>query len=346
MSFSIIDTIQQVFSSDVVNQVASSTGETPPKARSALSAGAFAALAGLIDRGATREGAQGLLASLQRPSQGVGILGDKSEELVNTVASSSGTSQATAQQVLGSITPIAAGILSKHVMAKQLDADGLSSMLMNEKQGLLGYPNLPAPLRRMLGGSGANAGVVERRGPTLRPDVSAANLPERTIEVAHKKTPWGLIAALGIAGLAIIGALTVRGRHEKLTEVLPHVESPVATAPEIPKPELQAPESLPAPEEVGSTTITGGQVAQAPGATPAGAPAQEENYVMNFAFATTELAPGGDATVDRLTSFMKANPNARIRLDGYADSSGTEGQHILGCGSRRRGEGNAHGQGD
>src|SRR5580700_9313969 len=121
MSFGIIDTIQQVFSSDVVNQVASSTGETPPKARSALSAGAFAALAGLIDRGATREGAQGLLASLKRPSQGVGILGDKSEELVSTVASSSGTSQATAQQVLGSITPIAAGILSKHVMAKGLD---------------------------------------------------------------------------------------------------------------------------------------------------------------------------------------------------------------------------------
>jgi outer membrane protein OmpA-like peptidoglycan-associated protein len=351
MSLSIIDTIQQVFSTDVVNQVASSTGETTPKARSALSAGAFAATAGLIDRGGTREGAEGLLAGLKRaatgPGEGMGIFGDKDRagELVNAVASSSGTSQATAQRVLGSIAPVAAGILGKHVLSKGLDADGLSLMLMGEKQGLLGNPNLPSPLRGMLERGDANAGLVEERAAALRsdvlrpdvlrPDVSATNLPETAIEVPHKRTPWALIAALGIAAIAIIGALATRGRHEKVSEVLPHVETPVANAPEIPKPdvptpELSKPEAPKPPEAVGTTNLTGGQVAQTPSAepTPAGAPAPEESYVVNFAFATTQLTPGGDTTLDRLTALMKANPDARIRLDGYADSAGASAANV------------------
>jgi outer membrane protein OmpA-like peptidoglycan-associated protein len=281
-----------------------------------------------------------LLSSLKSGSPGLGIYGDQSEELVGAVASSSGTSRKSAEHVLGAITPIAAGILGKHVVSQGLDAGGLSSMLMGQRQALVGNPNLPASLGRFLGGGRADVGQYAQ---AVRPDVSATSAPLRAAEAAHHPhTPWGRIAALALGGLVVLGALFMMcGRHPQRvgTRAVPQVETPVVRAPDIPKPEIQKPEipkpeaptvAPPATEVPGETTITGAEL-EAKNKAMAPADAMSENFVGGKTFPLSEVnfgtgsadARGGDASIDRLAALMKENPDARIRLEGHADSVGT-----------------------
>ena len=305
MTISIVDAIQTHLTGDVVTQLSSTTGESSAKAQSALTNGAYAATAGLIHRGATLEGAQGLLSSLQSAPAGIGIFGDRSDELASAIASSSGVNRTAAQHVLGIVGPIAAGILGRRVAAQRLDAGGLSSMLMGERRALLEDSHLPPSLRPFL------AEGIESRTGAWRPDVTVTTAP------ARRRTPWGMIALLALAGLALLGLLMMLGRPQKVSTPAPEpVEAPVVRAPEVPPP----------PEPVGQTTLTGAQVE---------APKQDgvtENFTpgksfalpgANFAFGSTDIVEGGNASIDRLAAIMKEKPNARIRLDGHTDSVGT-----------------------
>lgn len=49
---------------------------------------------------------------------------------------------------------------------------------------------------------------------------------------------------------------------------------------------------------------------------------------LNFATASAVLPDDGQATVDSLALVLKAYPNARVRLDGYADSRGSEPANV------------------
>ena len=40
------------------------------------------------------------------------------------------------------------------------------------------------------------------------------------------------------------------------------------------------------------------------------------------------IAPGAKATIDRLAEFLKQNPEQRVRIDGYADSTGSQATNV------------------
>ena len=63
--------------------------------------------------------------------------------------------------------------------------------------------------------------------------------------------------------------------------------------------------------------------APANGGTPAAANIPNLGSV-HFATDQDTLTPEGMATLDRAADFLKANPNAKMRIDGYTDSTGTD----------------------
>jgi hypothetical protein len=202
MPFNIVDAVHNRVSDDVVANVAGWSGETPARARSAMFAGAFATAVGLIRRGATAEGAAGLLSGLRGGPPGIGLLGERTDDLVDVVASSSGVSHGSAVIAMAAIAPLAAGALDHEALSHDLDASGLSSMLLGQRRALLGAAGLPAGLSGILGSIGGEARSPEAR---LRADVRVPIQP-RERRATRARPPRGRGALLVFVLLAI-GAL-------------------------------------------------------------------------------------------------------------------------------------------
>jgi outer membrane protein OmpA-like peptidoglycan-associated protein len=119
-------------------------------------------------------------------------------------------------------------------------------------------------------------------------------------------------AALLIA-LLILGLALGRRRPQAPTTALP--ETPTIAPP--------------AGEPTGKTTITSGEpeTTVKDGITEhfANNVALPESFVLpkaTFVSGSTTMVEGGDASVDRLAQVLKEHPTARIRLQGYTDTTG------------------------
>ncbi len=379
MPFNIIDAIQSRLPEDVVARVAGSTGEAPAKARAGLSAGVFATVAGLIKHGATKEGAAGLLSNLKSNTPGVGLLGDRTDELSGLVSQQSGVSHKSAKGILGALGPIAGIVLGKEVLTRGLDAGGLSSLLLGQKKTLLEHPNFPSGFKNLLSGVGGGDAVAERVDTTAR-DVSVTSIPRERLAAApaKSKVPWAGILSLVGLGVLLFGLLSLlRGRRPEIaTPEVPKIQTPAAQAPRLKAPEVQAPvvqnpdmqkpemqnpslqnpnlqnPDLPNPElqkpeeqapqapkaempkapegpPVGQTTITSGDVGKGAGDLAehfTGNAALPETFNLpkvNFLVGSTTMVEGSEASVNELATMMKDHPTARIRLEGYADQTGS-----------------------
>lgn len=344
MSINIVEAIQSRLTEDSVSKVAGSTGEAPSKARTAMSAGAFAMVAGLIRRGSTREGAAGILSNLKGTSPGIGLLGDRTDDLSDNIVQSSGVSRRSATSILSALGPLTAGILGKEVISRNLDAGGLSSLLLGQKRALLAHPSLPSGIANMLSTVGG-PGVVDERYGAIHRDVSVVNSPHLREHVAttavKRRSPWGtILGALALGALLLAGFLFFAARKpEVAAPEVPRAEAPVVRTPEmpvVPSPELPKEEvpnpAPPTAETPGQTTITSGEVEKTgavDGITEhfAGNGPLPESFTLpkaNFVFASTTMIEGGDASVTSLAEALKAHPTARIRLEGHTDQVGND----------------------
>jgi outer membrane protein OmpA-like peptidoglycan-associated protein len=317
MPFSIVEAIQSHLSADTIAKVAGSTGETPARARSALSAATFATVLGLIRRGSSRAGAAGLLSSLRSSPQGTGLITDGGDELTESVARSSGVSRKSAGAAMGVIAPLAAGVIGHEVTSRNLDADGLGAMLLEEKKSIMNSPNLPAGMGTVLG---------ERRDVAVTNEPMRAAAPARPPARSMNGKGAGRLIALGLAALAIAALLFFTcGRARRPTVSMPEtprMETPVVRTPAIPTPAMPAAppmQETPA-EPTGQTTTTSAEM-ETKGDYAEG---KELPDKVHFVFASTQLVQGSKDEVDKLADGMKAHPNARVRLDGYTDSTGTK----------------------
>ncbi|MBX3188792.1 MAG: OmpA family protein [Labilithrix sp.] len=332
MAFNIIEAVEAQVTPDTVDRIAGSTGESPPKARAATSAGVLAIITGLIQRGSNRSGAAGLLSTLQSPALrggnlATGLLGDRADALTDSVASSSGVSRGAASGVMSALLPLAAGVLGREVLARKLDAGGLSDFLQSQKQHLTAHPNLPRGLSDYLGKEKEK--VVEIEG---QKDVGVypTSLREARPHAVHaKKSSLGPLVALAIGALLLGAILFALGRRPPAPQVSrpepPPVEAPVAGRPEIPK----------APEPVGKTEITGAAIEKPKtdelSSHFKGTAALPDRFKLpnvNFQYATLNMTEGGKATVDELASLMKENPSSRVRLTGYTDAAGDDAVNV------------------
>jgi len=320
MSTNILEAIQSRLSDDVVSKFAASTGEAPSRSRSAMSTGAFVTVAGLIRRGATKEGAAGILSHLEGSSPGgLGLLGERRDDLSAIISESSGVSRTSATGVLSTLTPIAAAVLGKEVVSRNLDAGGLSSFLLTQRNSLLGHPGAPPGIAAALAPVGVGGGeLMEERFVATHRDVSVVDSPRTHARGAratatHISTrtmaPWlAVLGGLALGALLLVGLFALLS-PEVIRPSTPNIGAPIVRAPELPK---MAP-----PEVSGQTTITSGEVPKA-----ALDAESLKAFKVNFDFASTKMTPGGEESVKNLATMLEQHPNARIRLEGHTDRVG------------------------
>jgi outer membrane protein OmpA-like peptidoglycan-associated protein len=314
MGFNLIDAVLQRITPNGVDRIAAATGETPAKARGAMTTGAFAIVTGLVHRGSTRAGAASIVSTLQGPGiEGGGmalaptLLGDHADRLTDYVATSSGMTRSGAATVMASVLPLAAGALRSEVVLRRLDADGLSNMLGAQRQSILAHPGFPSGLGPML------------RGPELEGAKDVGLYETASVGAATVRRRRSLVPLAWLAlGLLLGAAVLAVGRRP----APPRVSLPQAPKIEAPRP--------------GRATITGADIGKpkpiepkaqtddlgAHFAATGGLPDRVALPGIHFRFGTTELTEG-DAEIDRLAALMKEHPGTRVRIEGHTDSVGS-----------------------
>jgi OmpA-OmpF porin, OOP family len=340
MPFNIIEAVESQVTPERVEAIAKQTGESPIKARQGISTGILAIVSGLIHRSSTPSGAASLLETLKSPLGGgaalaTSLLGDRSEQLTDLVAKTSGVGRPAATGIMGALLPLAGTVLGRQVLSQKLDAGGLAAMMLSQKEKLASLPGLPAGLAGMLG---LRKGPEIVRPQTGAPKIAAAAAPvaERAQKVdgAKKSRAWVPLAV--VLGAVALGAIFFARRS-----TTPKTEEPTAQAPRVEAPTMGTPRTEPQPAApaapgagavpggqvpVGQTTVTGAEVPKEKSGLDVhfegkDVPDRVTLSDVTFDFGTTNVNTGED-TIDHLANLMKQHPSTRVRLEGHTDNVG------------------------
>jgi outer membrane protein OmpA-like peptidoglycan-associated protein len=378
MDANLIDTARSQLTSEVVEKAAASTGEAPEQTRKAAQGAVPMILAALTHKGSSPGGAAEILTALKEGGasgamekvsgaaggtaeagdRGQGLLskifGDRSSNVTDALAKSSGIKSSSAQRILAMVAPIVTGILGKEVLSGGLDAGGLSQLLLRHKKAVADDPSMPQGFADALGQGRVERAqeAVQGRGEDIKEHAEAARgraegavqrAHERVTELeAHQKLPrqgrW-LIPALAAAALAAWGISTLTRSNEPRRGVTEMQRGPTGQM----RPSIQAPPApnAPAPEPPGAAYMqpshTGGMALPGGKTVDVAADSTEANLAhtladdaatlprtfrfdtQSFEPGTTTLSPASGRSVDQVATILDAYPTSQIRVVGHAD---------------------------
>jgi outer membrane protein OmpA-like peptidoglycan-associated protein len=177
MGANLIDTVRGLITPEMLDKVATSTGESPEGTKKALHGALPTIFAALAHRSSTADGASSVFAMISQTAvsgmvgkltgtgegaeRGRGLLGaifgGRDAHAGEALAKSSGVKGSSAARILEFATPLVAGVLGKEVVSRKMDAGGLSQMLAAHKQAIVDDPSTPAGLKDALGAAPASS---------------------------------------------------------------------------------------------------------------------------------------------------------------------------------------------
>jgi outer membrane protein OmpA-like peptidoglycan-associated protein len=179
MAASLLGTIEEYLSADIVQRAAAFLGETPANTEKAVQSGVPAVLGGLIQQASTTDGAEGLLALVNKATQStagagltgllssgasmeeaaetgqsllVSVFGGKLSAIADLIASSSGIKSSSASSLLAMLAPLVLGIVGREAATRGGGVSGLMSLLMSQKSEVMSF--LPSGLSSLVAGLG------------------------------------------------------------------------------------------------------------------------------------------------------------------------------------------------
>src|SRR5262245_1426196 len=203
MAINLLEMMSGSVGQSLISQAGKFLGAPESTMRSAVDAALPAMLGGVMQKGATPQGASEVMKLFNTPglesgitenlgsylgggektnsllSMGSGLLsslfGDKASGLVNTLGSMFGMKSASASNLLALAAPMTLGFLKNYVGKNRLDAGGLSNLLTgqsdflksrldNRLTGALGFGSVGAFLSSVTGGAGRAASATAAAG--------------------------------------------------------------------------------------------------------------------------------------------------------------------------------------
>jgi hypothetical protein len=163
MAQNLIDRLERLLgSNEVLSRIGALIGLSPEKTKAAIGAAVPAILAGLVGVAQKPEGRNQLAALAQNQDTGLldnvaGALSSGREQslidpgrgmlsslfgqgqldgLTSAIGRSSGLNQSSAGSLLGALAPVVSGALGREQRSQDLDAQGLASLLSNQKDSI------------------------------------------------------------------------------------------------------------------------------------------------------------------------------------------------------------------
>ncbi|UJR86022.1 DUF937 domain-containing protein [Sandaracinus amylolyticus] len=340
MAINLLNEVTSVIGTDTLAGLGGAVGESPDVVRRGAHAGIPAILGGLTTMGDTPGGASRVLAlvrsnqydspdalpriassfgrggvtgePLAREGSGIlgSIFGTRTDEVAGALAGRSGMSGRSMGGLLAMLAPLVMGVLGKTVREQRLDANGLSSLLGQQRSYLGGL--VPDEVSRTYAVSGPQ--VYER--PVAGPVATETVRTQRVVtEEPHRKRPTWLVPLLVLGALLLGLFFLFRGRGEERRAAMAPVpverEARVAERepPAKPEPaETATPTPPPAREPAGKPEATPAPlVAPTPETeqpAPEGEPAMEPQGQQQQA--TVGGAPAGMAPQERAAADQAA----------------------------------------
>jgi OmpA-OmpF porin, OOP family len=243
MNFDILESLNSALGGPLLRQLSSSLGEPEDSTRTAARSVGPAIVAGLMSQAATPSGAATLFRTVndERIDSGIvsklsGILGNRGSldsllglgesltgtvfgnrtgALTNALSQVSGVKPNTALMLLSTALPMVFGMLRKNVTQNGLDAGGLTSLLLGQRQALertgldgritsaLGFNNLSS----LLAAVPTAAGVTGAARP----------VPGVVREQPRERNWWPWAIAAGVAALALMFLVNRTGEDRAVT---------------------------------------------------------------------------------------------------------------------------------
>jgi outer membrane protein OmpA-like peptidoglycan-associated protein len=315
----------------LMQKIAGMLGETPEATGKAVGGVVPAIIGALLQKAGTRQGADQVIdmfkehkidgsmldsigdllgggdktAALQKNGGSIlgALLGDKLGPIGNLLGAFGGVKAGSAQSLLGLIAPLVMGGIAKNISGG-MDAPKLMGLLGDQREhvakalppGLGALLGMAAPAMTTTGASSTNARPTATAAPATAPK------PEETDKNAGL-IPW-LLGAVALAAIAMIGPRTcAQNTPAAIEEIAGTLKLPGGA-------ELTVP-----PGSIGEQVFK---------FLSSGDPAPKKFTFdnLNFETGSANLTAESKATVDAITTILKAFPTAKATLDGYTDNQG------------------------
>ena len=334
---SLMDTVQRSLTPDVVRSASSLVGEPESATRQTLNGVVPTLLGGLTNLASSKEGASQMAGLIRDGGYGAAadnpraffsggsatanmldsgqhllgaIFGSRSSSIADALGRSGGVSSSSAMKLMSLAAPLVMGVLSKRATAQGLNASGLANTLLSEKAEIA--QALPPGISQQLSGPSVVPSRAEREDRVSEP-VHIEHRTEPAVVQEGRRGARAWLPLLLAALAAVILLLFLRGRA--------------------PNPATQG--TAIAREALSTVVLPGGANISVPqgsinynlarflGDNAAAAPKTFVFDHLNFETGSSRLTPDSAATVNDLSTVLKAYPNSQVELVGHTDNTGT-----------------------
>jgi outer membrane protein OmpA-like peptidoglycan-associated protein len=358
MPVNLIESIRDLFNNEFINRASSTLDESHDGIQKALggiipvilggavtkvnagdAGGVFTMARNAHSGGSISSMLSGDTSSLMAKGMDIlsGLFGNKTSMVANAISNYAGIKESSASSLMRLSSPIIMGKLGEHAQENNMDVSGFASFLNNQKDTILNA--LPA---------GLNVGSLLGLGSVTSMEGRATSLADQTrrrvtsdVEYAgrfkeSKSGSWvwplALLLLVGLAVLYFVG----RGRNKPETAsstTLQNTSNATAKGPVEP---IVPTASNPARISTKVRLANGVELNAYSGGVEeklvnclndAGCKPGKDKWFdfdnINFETGSAQLTPESQAQVKNIVAVLNAYPNARIKIGGYTDKSGT-----------------------
>ena len=340
MAFNLLETVNGLFTNDIISKAAATLGEGENRIEKAVSAVVPTVLTGILNKvGAGRTAANNLL-DMSKQASGSGVLGnlgnllsgtgggisslmnmsgtlfgDKLGNITSLISGYSGIKPSSASTLINLATPVALGAIGKHATQNDLDTGGLISMLMSQKDRILGA--IPSGLGLASAFGLGNFNDIGRKLGNVATSVNGATRREM------RWVPFVLLAVLAVGLLWFLS----RDRRTKI----PPTDTAISSVP--------APTTTPAvtPTSIKVRLPNGIELDALRGGiedrlvvflnNPASVPGKDVWFDfdnLNFEHRSATITAESQRQINNIAQILKAYPKSKIKIGGYTDRTGDE----------------------
>ncbi len=361
MAFNLLNTVNDLFSGDLLSKAASAFGENENDVQKAVGGAVPSILTGFLAKADSKEGLQSIF-DIAKSANNSGILGnltgllggnssfsgiistvgnlfgDKLGNIANIISGFSGIKQSSASSILNMVAPAALGVLGKHASDTNMSASGLATFLSSQKDTILSA--IPSGLN-IAGalGLGSLSGIGSKLSSLFSSAETHASHAAQT--ASHKaeetkKPNWLVPAILAVAAFVLILYIfkgcggeqaAVADKKHETTEVK-HEEpkaEPVAVA-------VRESLKVKLPDGTELDAYKGGIEDQLVAYLNSNEGISKEKWFdfddLNFETGSATITAASLKQVQNISAILKAFPKVKIKIGGYTDNTGDAAANV------------------